>query len=111
MTAGSASAPRFGLARLDAGLVRATGWLAMAGICALVAAIAVVVGDIVWRRIGGGSFIGSVDLTQLSVMIAVSWSIPYAFATGAMSASICSASPSGRAQSGRSTWPVASQAR
>lgn len=68
--------------RLDAGLLRLTSALALLGIFALVVAIAVVVGDIVWRRLGGGSFIGSVDLTQLSVMIAVSLSIPYAFASG-----------------------------
>ncbi len=68
--------------RLDDGLLRVTSGLAMLGIFALVAAIAVVIGDIIWRRLGGGSFIGSVDLTQLSVMIAVSMSIPYAFSNG-----------------------------
>ena len=68
--------------RADHGLLTLTSGLAILGMCALVVAIAVVVGDIVWRRVGGGSFIGSVDLTQLSVMIAVSMAIPYAFATG-----------------------------
>lgn len=68
--------------RLDGGLLKLTAAMAIMGICALVVAIAVVVGDIIWRRVGGGSFIGAVDLTQFSVMIAVSWSIPYAFATG-----------------------------
>ena len=63
-------------------LVRLTAALAILGMCALIVAIAVVVGDILWRRVGGGSFIGSVDLTQFSVMIAVSLAIPYAFATG-----------------------------
>lgn len=69
--------------RLDRGLRTITGGMAMLGVLALIMAIAVVIGDIVWRRLGGGSFIGSVDVTQLSVMIAVSWSIPYAFATDA----------------------------
>lgn len=55
--------------------------MAIIGISALLAAVVVVVGDIIWRRLVGGSFIGSVDLTQLSVMAAVSWSIPYAFST------------------------------
>ncbi|UWR22127.1 TRAP transporter small permease [Sulfitobacter sp. S190] len=68
--------------RLDQQLLKLTGGLAIFGMCALVVAIAVVVGDIIWRRAGGGSFIGSVDLTQFSVMIAVSMAIPYAFATG-----------------------------
>ena len=70
------------LSHIDGLLVRGAAGLAMIGIFALVAAIAVVVGDIFWRRVGGGSFIGAVDLTQLSVMIAVSFAIPYAFATG-----------------------------
>ncbi|MEM7546494.1 MAG: TRAP transporter small permease [Pseudomonadota bacterium] len=68
--------------RFDQLVLKLTGGLAVLGMCALVVAIAVVVGDIVWRRVGGGSFIGSVDLTQFSVMIAVSLAIPYAFATG-----------------------------
>ena len=69
--------------RLDRALSKISSLMAMLGILALIMASAVVVGDVVWRRIGGGSFIGSVDLTQLSVMIAVSWSIPYAFSMGA----------------------------
>ena len=68
---------------MDALLRKLTSALAILGIAALVVAIAVVVGDIVWRRLGGGSFIGSVDLTQLTVMLAVSMAIPYAFSTGA----------------------------
>jgi len=67
--------------RLDRRLCAVSAVLAVVGMCALVVAIAVVIGDIVWRRIGGGSFIGSVDLTQFSVMIAVSLAIPYAFST------------------------------
>lgn len=69
-------------ARMDGLLLKLTSFLAILGIAALVVAIAVVVGDIIWRRLGGGSFIGSVDLTQLSVMLAVSMAIPYAFSTG-----------------------------
>lgn len=56
---------------------------ALLGITVLTIAIIVVVGDIIWRRIGGGSFIGAVDLTQLSVVVAASLSIPYAFTQGA----------------------------
>lgn len=59
---------------------RVTRLMAYVGMGALIIAIAVVIGDIVWRRIGGRSFIGAVDLTQFSVMAAASWSIPYAFA-------------------------------
>lgn len=68
--------------RADKLLRKLTSLLAILGISALVVAITVVVGDIIWRRLGGGSFIGSVDLTQLSVMFAVSMAIPYAFSTG-----------------------------
>jgi len=86
MTVQQASASKGGViaalaTRLDRGLIAVSALLALVGMCALVVAIAVVIGDIVWRRIGGGSFIGSVDLTQFSVMIAVSLAIPYAFAT------------------------------
>ena len=42
-------------------------------------AIAIVVIDIIWRRIGGQSMVGAVDLTQFCVMAAASWAIPYAF--------------------------------
>jgi len=69
--------------RTDGLLLKLTSGLALLGMCALVVAIAVVAGDIIWRRVGGGSFIGSVDLTQFSVMIAVSMAIPYAFSIGA----------------------------
>jgi len=41
--------------RLDRGLAAVSAILAVIGVCALVVAIAVVIGDIVWRRMGGGS--------------------------------------------------------
>ncbi|WP_051332557.1 TRAP transporter small permease [Cucumibacter marinus] len=62
---------------------RLTEALALLGITALVGAIVVVVLDIVLRRLGGRSFIGTVDLTQLCLVAAASWSIPYAFSRGA----------------------------
>lgn len=65
--------------RMDRWLCKVSSCLAMVGIAALVVAIIVVVGDIFWRRIGGQSFIGAVDLTQFSVVIAASLAIPYAF--------------------------------
>lgn len=65
---------------LDRTAKQVTRLMAYVGMGALIIAIAVVIGDIIWRRIGGGSFIGAVDLTQFSVMAAASWSIPYAFA-------------------------------
>lgn len=64
---------------IDRWLSKTSSVLAIVGITALVAAILVVVGDILWRRIGGQSFIGAVDLTQFSVVIAASLAIPYAF--------------------------------
>lgn len=66
--------------RLQRALSGLTRVMAYIGIAALMGAIVVVVGDIIWRRIGGGSFIGAVDLTQFCVMAAAAWSIPYAFA-------------------------------
>ncbi len=67
---------------LDNALTHVTKAMALIGVSALVMAILVVVGDVIWRRIGGQSFIGSVDLTQFSVVIAASFAIPYAFARG-----------------------------
>lgn len=64
-------------------LERITMFGALLGVTVLTIAIMVVVGDIIWRRIGGGSFIGAVDLTQLSVVVAASLSIPYTFSRGA----------------------------
>ncbi|MCX7565981.1 TRAP transporter small permease [Sulfitobacter sp. F26169L] len=69
--------------KVQAILDRITMIGALLGVTVLTVAIIVVVGDIIWRRIGGGSFIGAVDLTQLSVVIAASMSIPYAFTKGA----------------------------
>ena len=60
-----------------------TDCLALFGMMTLIAAIMVVVVDIVWRRICHHSFIGTVDVTQFCVMAAASWSIPHAFSTGA----------------------------
>ncbi|MFD1880888.1 TRAP transporter small permease [Paracoccus pacificus] len=71
-----------GVAALDAAMKRVTSFLAVIGMSGLVLAIIVVVWDIVWRRIGGRSMIGTVDLTELSVVAAASLSIPYAFAHG-----------------------------
>jgi len=68
--------------RIDHWLNAVTNVMAHIGIGALVLAILVVVVDIIWRRVGGRSFIGAVDLTQFSVMAAASWSIPYAFSRG-----------------------------
>jgi len=74
---------------LKSGIYKTSVWLdritmvgAIIGITMLSLAIIVVVGDIILRRIGGGSFIGAVDLTQLSVVIAASLAIPYAFSRG-----------------------------
>ncbi len=68
---------------LDRGVMGLTTLMAYVGIGALTVAIVVVVVDVVWRRIGGGSFIGAVDLTQFSVVAAASWAIPFAFARNA----------------------------
>lgn len=69
--------------RVERWLDRITMIGALLGVTVLTIAIIVVVGDIIWRRTGGGSFIGAVDLTQLSVVVAASLSIPFAFSKGA----------------------------
>ena len=52
---------------------------AVFGIACLIGVIGIVVTDIVLRRSLGYTVIGTVDLTQLCVMAAAFWSIPYAF--------------------------------
>ena len=83
-------AEKFGGSRLYAAVHRTdrfmnglTDILAFVGMSALIGAIAIVVVDIVWRRIGGQSMVGAVDLTQFCVMAAASWAIPYAFSARA----------------------------
>ena len=52
---------------------------ALFGIACLIGVIGIVVTDIVLRRSLGYTVVGTVDLTQLCVMAAAFWSIPYAF--------------------------------
>ncbi|WP_054309755.1 TRAP transporter small permease subunit [Mesorhizobium sp. 1M-11] len=61
------------------GIERLMAAMAIFGIVMLAGAIALVVVDIVRRRLLGGSVIGVIDITQLCVMAAAFWSIPYAF--------------------------------
>lgn len=53
--------------------------MAITGVGMLAVAIGLVVVDIIWRRLMGGAVIGVIDLSQLCVMAAAFWSIPYAF--------------------------------
>ncbi|WP_417811640.1 TRAP transporter small permease [Thalassospira alkalitolerans] len=69
--------------QLDRFMNRLTDILAFIGMAALIGAIGIVVVDIIWRRIGGQSLVGAVDLTQFCVMAAASWAIPYAFSAHA----------------------------
>lgn len=71
------------LGRVLRAIERTTAVCAFIGIGSLVIAIGLVVTDIVWRRVLGGAVIGVIDLTQLCVMAAAFWSIPYAFTTRA----------------------------
>lgn len=82
----TAPGPEAGGARLPGALVRVldaiertTAVFAFIGVSLLVIAVGLVVTDIVWRRLLGGAVIGVIDLTQLCVMAAAFWSIPYAF--------------------------------
>ena len=68
--------------QLDRFMNRLTDILAFVGMSALIGAIGIVIVDIVWRRIGGQSMVGAVDLTQFCVMAAASWawiSVPVLF--------------------------------
>lgn len=85
-----ASGPEAGGARTPGALravlgaiERITAVFAFVGISLLVIAVGLVITDIVWRRVLGGAVIGVIDLTQLCVMAAAFWSIPYAFSTRA----------------------------
>jgi TRAP-type C4-dicarboxylate transport system permease small subunit len=62
---------------------RTTAVFAFVGIGLLVIAVGLALADIVWRRLLGGAVVGVIDLTQLCVMAAAFWSIPYAFSTRA----------------------------
>ncbi|MBA1146588.1 TRAP transporter small permease [Ectothiorhodospiraceae bacterium WFHF3C12] len=53
--------------------------IAIAGVAILGVAIVLVVADIALRAIFNHSITGTVDITQLCVMAAVFWTIPYAF--------------------------------
>ncbi|WP_379068103.1 TRAP transporter small permease [Mesorhizobium sp. UC22_110] len=68
-----------GVLALVNGIERLMAAMAIVGIVMLAGAIALVVIDIVRRRLFGGSVIGVIDITQLCVMAAAFWSIPYAF--------------------------------
>lgn len=61
---------------------RLTHALALAGMAVLSGAIAVTVADIVLRATVNEAILGTVDITQLCVMAAAFWSIPYAFVRG-----------------------------
>jgi len=67
------------LERVLRAIERTTRILALIGTGSLVIAVGLVAGDIVWRRLLGGAIVGVIDLTQLCVMAAAFWSIPYAF--------------------------------
>lgn len=68
-----------GVLTLVNGVERLMTAMAIVGIVMLAGAIALVVVDIVRRRLFGGSVIGVIDITQLCVMAAAFWSIPFAF--------------------------------
>lgn len=74
-TGGMRLAPARGLGRL-------TYWLALAGISTLLVAIVLTCADIIWRRVVGGAFVDTFDITKLCLVAAASLSIPYGFTLG-----------------------------
>lgn len=61
---------------------RALHAFAVAGMLLMTVAILVVIADVVLRHTVKISVMGTVDITQLCVMAAAFWSIPYTFAVG-----------------------------
>lgn len=55
--------------------------VALAGIVALFAAVAVTLADVVLRAVAGVAILGMIDMIQLCTMVAVFAAIPYAFAS------------------------------
>lgn len=68
------------VAALQAYMRRALHGVAIAGMTLMTVAILVVIVDVVLRHTVKISILGTVDITQLCVMAAAFWSIPYTFA-------------------------------
>ncbi|MDQ0313611.1 TRAP transporter small permease [Amorphus orientalis] len=64
-------------------LARVTFWLGLAGVATLIVAIVLTCADILWRRLVGGAFVDTFDITKLCLVAAASLSIPYGFTQGA----------------------------
>jgi TRAP-type C4-dicarboxylate transport system permease small subunit len=63
-------------------VARFIAFVGYVGIAALVVAIVLTCADILWRRVIGGAFVDTVDITKLCLVAAASWSIPYGFIRG-----------------------------
>lgn len=72
---GSAEAPLPGVAR-GIGMF---GWV---GVAVLIVPIVLTCADILWRRIVGGAFLDTFDITKLCLVTVAAWSIPYGFVHG-----------------------------
>mgnify|MGYP001190359058 CR=1 FL=1 len=55
---------------------------AVVGVASLIVAILLTSADIVWRRVVGGAFVDTADLTKLCLVTAASVAIPYGFVAG-----------------------------
>lgn len=75
-TGGMRLAPARAVARL-------TYWLGLAGVATLIVAILLTCADILWRRLVGGAFIDTFDITKLCLVATASLSIPFGFTQGA----------------------------
>ncbi|WP_207485718.1 TRAP transporter small permease [Arenibaculum pallidiluteum] len=71
-----------GIARPRDALARFVWLCAVLGVASLVVAILLTVADIVWRRVVGGAFVDTADITRLCLVTAASASIPYGFIRG-----------------------------
>jgi TRAP-type C4-dicarboxylate transport system permease small subunit len=67
------------LSALERAADRLFGWLALAGVLLLMAAMLVVMADIVARKLAGFSITGTVDIQQLAQMACVFFVLPLAF--------------------------------
>lgn len=52
------------------------------GVALLVIPIMLTCADIIWRRVIGGAFIDTFDITKLSLVAVAAWTIPYGFVHG-----------------------------
>lgn len=75
-TTGGAETPPLPLL---ARIITVFGWI---GVAVLLVPIVLTCADIVWRRVIGGAFVDTFDITKLCLVTVAAWTIPYGFVHG-----------------------------